>query len=177
MRLRDDEDPIVDAGVHVLMSQNLGESWRDITGKSFGEIFAVFADPDHPDLICLGGNSIRNYIFQATDENYEWKATREWEWWPKHQTEEVSKSVYESKDRETTKQKLRETGGFQTQEITQGKPYKRMIDLSQLYKFSVPGVYKVQLVYESLWLEDPVQGEWIGSFSGQVFKVTITQAR
>jgi len=89
----------------------------------------------------------------------------------------VSKSVYESKDRERTKQQLRETGGLQTQEITRDKPYKRTIDLSQLYDFSVPGAYKVQIVYESLWLEDPVQGEWLGSFSSQVFTVTITQAR
>jgi hypothetical protein len=275
---------------HILVSHNLGESWRDITGKSFGWILGIFADPDHPDLICLFGNDIRGYIFQATDENYEWRATRDWEWGSKHQTEEgflsrgysttttayilqatllnyfahdfgkrvtlpgfdiapqrsayefgkaqakviqvsipfltephvmkalekewqdsgrkrstkiilvdqkdglglwglkvvspdgkqtyiqpsISKSVYESKDRETIKQQLRGTGGFQAHEIAYGKPYKRLIDLSQLYDFSGPGVYKVQIVYDSVWLADPDQDEWPGSFTGQVFTVTIT---
>jgi hypothetical protein len=275
---------------HVLMSKNLGESWSDITGKIFGEIYAIFADPDHPDLICLGGSSIRGYIFQATDENYEWEATREWDWWPKRQTEEmffsryystqttlyilhatllnyfahdfgksvtlpgfdiapqkrayefskaqakviqvsipfltephvmkalekewqgsgrkrstkiilvdqkdglglwglkvvspdgkrtyiqpsVSRSVYESKDREAIKQQLREIGGFQANEIPYGEPYKRLIDLSKLYDFSDPGVYKVQLVYESSWIVDPDQDAWPGAFTSQVFTVTIT---
>jgi len=275
----------------VLMSKDLGESWRDITGKIFGEIYAIFADPDHPELICLGGSDMRGYIFQATDENYEWKATRELEWWPKHQTEEgflsrgysttttlymlqatllnyfahdfgqrvtlpgfdiapqerayefskaqakviqvsipfltephvmkalekelqksgrqrrstkiilidqkdglglwglkvvspdgkqtdiqpsISKSVYESKDREAIKQQLRETGGFQAHEIPYGEPYKRLIDLSKLYDFTGPGLYKVQLVYDSMWLADPGQDEWPGSFTSQVFTVTIT---
>jgi len=73
---------------HIFISKNLGESWRDISGKSFGEIMGIFADPDHPGLICLSANSMRNYVFQATDENYNWQATREWNWWPKHQTKE-----------------------------------------------------------------------------------------
>jgi len=275
----------------VLMSKNLGESWRDITGKSFGWILGIFADPDRPDLICLFGNDVRGYIFQASDENYEWKSTREWEWGPKHQTEEgflsrsysttttayilqatllnyfahdfgqrvtlpgfdiapqkrayefskaqakvihvsipfltephvmkalekemqksgrqrrstkiilidqkdglglwglkvvspdgkqtyiqpsISKAVYESKDREAIKQQLRETGGFEAHEIPNGEPYKKLIDLSKLYDFPGPGLYKVQLVYDSVWLADPGQDEWPGSFTSQVFTVTIT---
>jgi hypothetical protein len=85
----------------------------------------------------------------------------------------ISKSVYESIDQDSKRQQLRETAGLQAQEISQGKPYKRMIDLSQLYNFSVPGAYKVQLIYESVCLSDPVQGEWIGDFRGRVFTVTI----
>lgn len=281
----------INGPARVLISKSLGEDWRDITGNSFGQISYIFADPDHPDLICLGGNSMRNYIFQATDANYEWKATREWEWWPRHMTEEiffsrnystrttlylldatllnyfaydfgnrvylpgfdiipqksayefsrdqakvvevsipflpeprtielpeksgqgpgskrgvpksikivdqkdglglwglnivgpdgkrthmqasVSKSVYQSKDRDKTKQELRKTGGLEFQEITHGNPYKRGIDLGQLYNFYNTGTYRVQLEYENIWLEDPVQDEWIGSFRGQVFTVTI----
>jgi hypothetical protein len=62
---------------HVWMSKDAGVSWREITGKSFGMILRIFADPAHPDLVCLAANSIRNYIFQATDENYDWRVTRE----------------------------------------------------------------------------------------------------
>lgn len=86
----------------------------------------------------------------------------------------VSRSVYESKDRETIKQQLRETGGFQAHEIPYGEPYKRLIDLSKLYDFSGPGVYKVQLVYESSWIVEPDLDGWPGSFTSQVFTVTIT---
>ena len=64
------------------VSRDRGKTWRDITGNSFGEVYGLFADPDHPGLICLDVNSVRGYILQAEDENYEWKATRSWEWHP-----------------------------------------------------------------------------------------------
>lgn len=66
--------------IHV--SQDMGKTWRDITGKSFGKIFGIFPDPDHPAQICLRVNSIRNYILQADDQQYLWKTTREWDWHP-----------------------------------------------------------------------------------------------
>jgi hypothetical protein len=64
------------------VSRDMGRIWRDITGKSFGEIYRLFPDPDHPGLVCVQANSIRDYVFQAEDENYAWKPTRSWDWHP-----------------------------------------------------------------------------------------------
>lgn len=69
------------------LSNDLGENWRDITGGSTMEIISIFVDPDHPDLVCLVGNSIRGYILQAADEGYAWQETREWEWRRRHNNE------------------------------------------------------------------------------------------
>ena len=57
------------------VSRDMGKTWRDITGESFGTVHRLFPDPDHVGLICLEVNSVRNYILQADDENYLWKAT------------------------------------------------------------------------------------------------------
>jgi hypothetical protein len=64
----------------IYLSNDIGANWRDITNGSTMQIISIFADPDHPNLVCLIGNSIRGYILQATDENYMWQETREWEW-------------------------------------------------------------------------------------------------
>lgn len=271
------------------MSKDLGKNWRDITGKSFGDILSIFADPDHPNLICLVGNSMRNYVFQVSDESYQWEATREWEWRREHQkTQEdffsryystttilyqldatlanyfaynfgnsttlpgfdivpqksvyefekseakpvqisvpflfkpiiehktelwamllpylttklidqekglglwglkivdpkgkqisigpaVSDLIYKSRDREKTKQQLREKSGIQVHEVANDKPYEKVIDLGQLYGFAIPGTYKVQLVYDNSWLVDQAEGGWGGMFSGQVITVTINE--
>lgn len=67
--------------VHV--SQDLGRTWRDITGKS-GNVTAIFPDPDHPSQICLGASSVRAYVLHADDEQYDWTWTRAWEWHPEY---------------------------------------------------------------------------------------------
>ncbi len=64
------------------VSHDLGKSWHDITGNSFGTVTSLFPDPDHRGLICLNVNTIRGYVLQAEDDRYEWKATRSWEWRP-----------------------------------------------------------------------------------------------
>jgi hypothetical protein len=64
------------------VSRDFGRTWWDISKGTFGEFYRLFPDPDHPGLICIEANSVRNYIFQAADETYEWKATRSWDWHP-----------------------------------------------------------------------------------------------
>ena len=64
--------------VHV--SRDMGKTWQDITGESFGGVFDIFPDPDHPNQVCLKLSSIREYILQADDERYLWKGTRAWGW-------------------------------------------------------------------------------------------------
>lgn len=64
------------------ISRDFGKTWRDISEGTFGEFYRLFPDPDHPGLICIEANSIRNYIFQAGDETYKWKATPSWHWHP-----------------------------------------------------------------------------------------------
>lgn len=60
-----------------------------------------------------------------------------------------------------------------TVEIKNGKPYRRFVDLDQLFDFSKPGLYKVLLFYDSVGLTDGDKKEWSGAFGGQVFTVTI----
>lgn len=64
------------------VSRDMGKTWRDISGKIFGQVHGLFPDPDHPGLICVETNSIRGYVLQANDESYDWKATPSWEWHP-----------------------------------------------------------------------------------------------
>jgi hypothetical protein len=66
----------------LLLSKDIGRTWRDISDGLFGQIGHIFPDPDHPDLICVNVNSIRDYILQAEDDRFEWQATREWDWKP-----------------------------------------------------------------------------------------------
>ena len=73
-----------------LVSKDLGVSWRDITGgiPAGVELIGITNDPDHPDLVSLIGSSIRFYILQAEDENYNWKMIRP-DWQPRPLTEET----------------------------------------------------------------------------------------
>lgn len=74
----------------ILMSKDKGKSWRDITGKIpvGANLYGIRQDPDHPNLICLGGNLIRGYTYYADDESYDWKSEREWDWMARHETDE-----------------------------------------------------------------------------------------
>jgi hypothetical protein len=65
----------------VHQSRDMGKTWRDITGKGFGQIVDLFPDPDHPGLICLDVSAMRAYVLQAEDEGYRWKAISGSEWY------------------------------------------------------------------------------------------------
>lgn len=65
----------------LVVSDNQGKTWNDISRDIFGDLYAVFADPKHTNRVCVVGNSIRNYIFESPDDTYsKWTGTREWEW-------------------------------------------------------------------------------------------------
>lgn len=74
----------------ILQSADSGTHWFDITNtiSSGYYLSTIFPDPDHPDLICVRGNSIRGYVFQATDSHYQWKSTREGDWKKDHPSKE-----------------------------------------------------------------------------------------
>ncbi len=58
----------------VLVSLDAGRHWRNITdGIRAGELYGIFPDPDHKELVCVLGNSIRPIFYRASDTNYEWK--------------------------------------------------------------------------------------------------------
>jgi hypothetical protein len=62
------------------VSHDMGKTWRDITSNRFGWIISLFPDPDHAGQICVLTNTVRLYVHQAEDEQYDWKATRSWDW-------------------------------------------------------------------------------------------------
>jgi hypothetical protein len=65
----------------LIMSENGGKSWKDISQNIFGDFFRIFSDPKHPNRVCVYGNSIRGYIFESKDDNYSsWTNTVEWNW-------------------------------------------------------------------------------------------------
>jgi hypothetical protein len=65
----------------LIMSENGGKSWKDISQNIFGDFFGIFSDPKHPNRVCISGNSIRGYIFESVDDNYSsWTNTVEWNW-------------------------------------------------------------------------------------------------
>ncbi len=66
----------MNAGSHLLRSPDLGKTWRDITGKSWGQFMGIEPDPDHPGLVRIHAWAIRRYTFVAEDENYEWRGVR-----------------------------------------------------------------------------------------------------
>lgn len=75
----------------IRMSTDSGRNWRDIShgiGRGMS-LCSLFPDPDHKDLVCIVGNSVREYVLQASDKEYEWQMTRAWDWWPDHETEET----------------------------------------------------------------------------------------
>jgi len=279
----------------VEVSRDMGKTWRDISGKSFGEIYRLFPDPDHPGLICVEANSIRGYILQADDESYDWKATRSWEWHPErrekvpfgrsystsaaqnplymfwatirnyyeydfiygasspaidlradgerfafragdviavpitvrflqdlrngktpiveklidhpsnlgvwglrwefngersYKSPDIVASVYRIRD-EDFATRIKGLPGFQaekknalieglkndpawkTVEFSATAPYRRMLEIGKLGDLARPGEYRVQLDYESTYLADRKEGQWVGSFSSPVFTVVI----
>ena len=270
---------------HIWMSKDVGISWREITGKSFGMIVSMFADPDHPGLICLVGNSIRGYVFQATNETYDWRAIVEWDWRREHQAKDqlplygystrtviymlnatlnnyfefdfgrltalpafdlipektqfvfhkderktipvslrflpadsqisavarlqqpapttikipdqkegtdlwgmnilnpdgtrtavqaqVTKMIYESRERAETLNRIKAEGKFQVYDINHEQSLTRSIDLSKLYDFTKTGTYRIQLIYDNSFLDDQSDGKWVGSFRSRIFEVLI----
>ncbi len=61
-------------GNRLLRSPDMGKTWRDITGKGLGQIQAIEPDPKHPGLVRAHVWSIRVLMFEAENENYEWKS-------------------------------------------------------------------------------------------------------
>jgi len=86
-----DGSPPVAIRNHVLVSEDKGKSWRDITGTmpTAAMICSIFADPDHPDLVCVSACVLRGYVFQATDKSYNWESEREWDWHARHETDDT----------------------------------------------------------------------------------------
>jgi len=80
--------PEDDYATQMLLSKDLGRTWRDITGKAALEFVGLFRDPDHSELVCVEGQGLRAYVLQAQNGDYEWQIFREWEWWEKHETDE-----------------------------------------------------------------------------------------
>lgn len=87
----------------------------------------------------------------------------------------VSKEVYQSRDRDGLKARLRADGLYETVMLSQEKPVERELDLDQFTEFNKPGRYKLQTVYDNSWLASRNQGEWVGSFAGRTFDVTIVE--
>ena len=63
--------------------------------------------------------------------------------------------------------------GLLKKELTAGKTYVRTVDLEELYGFSKPGVYKVQLTYARPFRAGEGRDHWTGGFGGQRVWVTI----
>jgi hypothetical protein len=73
----------------LLLSNNQGKSWKDISQNIFGDLESIFTDPQHTNRVCVLGNSIRGYIFESVDDNYsEWTNTVEWNWRKDSKTDE-----------------------------------------------------------------------------------------
>jgi len=65
----------------LIMSENGGRAWKDISGNIFAQMLNLFSDPKHPNRICVGAWGIRAYVFEAVDDDYsKWTGNREWEW-------------------------------------------------------------------------------------------------
>ncbi len=65
-------------GNFILRSEDMGKSWRDITGNASGALSGVIPDPYHPGLVLVQGWSGRSYLWEAEDENFHWKAKPGW---------------------------------------------------------------------------------------------------
>jgi hypothetical protein len=63
----------INGGHKFLQSPDMGKSWKDITGKAFGNFQSIQRDPDHPGLVRIHSWAIREYIFVAKDDKYEWE--------------------------------------------------------------------------------------------------------
>lgn len=75
----------------ILMSRDAGRSWREITGSLAKgiQLFGIFPDPDHSNLICVNAWGTRGYVLQAPDENYHWEMLAENVWREAHDSEET----------------------------------------------------------------------------------------
>jgi ADP-ribose pyrophosphatase YjhB (NUDIX family) len=70
----------------IIVSEDLGQTWKDITGEIGAGIrlSGIYEDPDHPNQIVLHGFGLRGYILQASDENYNWDMSVDWGWFSDH---------------------------------------------------------------------------------------------
>lgn len=57
--------------------------------------------------------------------------------------------------------------------LTSAHSYTREVDLDKLVPFPLPGVYRVQLVYNSPWWAVEGRAHWTGEFGGNVMTITI----
>lgn len=67
----------------------------------------------------------------------------------------------------------RQSDDFRVVELTAETPYRRVIDLERLHRFDQPGIYKVQLIYNSVGVADREREEWPGIFTSAPFEVEI----
>ncbi len=258
----------------VVMSSDFGQNWHDISGNIAGgvSLYGIFQDPNHPDLIILSGNSVRNYILQATDKNYGWQMHRTLDWLKTHtfpghdfftkayatqttlymlpatlanyfdhdfgeqvglpgfdistdqaaytftsadskivsatvkflpttdsdqlvdlmgsadlwgirvvdgaghhtdQSAKLTQLRATSSDKTTLAWQYRDRPDFYKARIDHTQVYTKTIDLDDLFNFSTPGVYQVQITYDNTSIAESDHGEWVGYFSGSVFTVTV----
>jgi hypothetical protein len=59
--------------------------------------------------------------------------------------------------------------------LTHRQSYRRSLDLSAMCDFSMPGTYRVQLLYDDGWIADVDRGDWQGNFRSPVFEVRISR--
>jgi hypothetical protein len=57
--------------------------------------------------------------------------------------------------------------------LTNGRSYKRSLNLSEFCDFSKPGRYRVQLDYDNRQIADRDRDEWVGSFTSRVFEINV----
>ena len=57
----------------VLMSEDLGKTWRSIYNNAGGIVANIEPDPDNPNLIRLETSTLMPYLWAAKDEQYEWE--------------------------------------------------------------------------------------------------------
>jgi hypothetical protein len=79
-----------------------------------------------------------------------------------------------SSDRKTLVQQYRDRPDFYRISIDHARAYTKSIDLDDLFNLSIPGIYQVQFIYDNTSIAEGDHGEWVGSFAGNVFTVTIT---
>ncbi len=78
-----------------------------------------------------------------------------------------------SSDRQRLVQRYRDRPDFYRTTISHAQTYTKSIELNNLFNLSAPGVYQVQLIYNNASIVDRDNGEWSGSFAGNVFTVTV----
>lgn len=62
---------------------------------------------------------------------------------------------------------------WHTFDLSRGRPYRRLVDLSKLADFTAPGRYTVQLTYDDTGYKVP-QAVWHGRFDGETFTVVVS---